>query len=127
MAKSAVFMTWVGAVRQLRTGLSLPQIREPIRNKVDATRQVDVPRFSAAPGIVRLNEVGRSNAPILLQIGQSSLYFLANSQTPIFKTNPNPQTTIVNQFNLAMPLMVFMVVFSTRRGPAVHARPQAHS
>ncbi len=41
--------------------------------------------------------------PILLHIGQSSLYCLTNSQTPIFKTSPNPQFIIAKQFNLTMP------------------------
>jgi hypothetical protein len=31
------------------------------------------------------------------------LYCLANSQTPIFKTSPNPLPTIADQFNLTMP------------------------
>jgi hypothetical protein len=44
--------------------------------------------------------------PILLQIGQSSLYCLANNQTPIFETSPNPQFTIANQFNLTMPMLL---------------------
>jgi hypothetical protein len=53
-------------------------------------------------GIVRINKVRRSNSPILLQIVQSSLYCLTNSQTSIFKTNQNPQFIIANQFKLTM-------------------------
>jgi len=57
------------------------------------------------------HEVGRSlhcpensNGPAgHCQIGQSSLYCVTDSQTPIFETNSNPGFIIANQFDLTMP------------------------